>query len=285
MKKIFFLLTLTILVFSCNSNKLKFKKHESGFSYCIVESNENGKKLNLGNLILLEMSYETKDGTILFNSKGSDRNYLRTITEPSRNGGSIEEGLLLLSEGDSAIFKISAEDFLIHSEGFLKLPKGVEPEDEIIIKLRIIDILDINEQKVLLTERFHKDEKTEMNLLDNYLNITNVTEEPKESGLYYIELEKGSGKQAQTGDIVFVDYTVKLIDGDLIETSLGKKPISFKLGTGQVIPAWEEGLQYMHEGGKARLIAPSKIAYGDKGSGKIQPYSTIIFDIELIRIQ
>lgn len=286
MKKIFFILTLiAIFLYSCNKEN-EFKKHESGLEYIIFKGNEkNAQKLQIGNTVSLEMTYETSDGKVLFNSKDSNRQYLRNIEAPSHKGGSFEDGLLLLSKGDSAIFRINAEDFIINTEKFNRIPREINYNDKIIIKLKVIDVIDKKEFEDIISERYHNSKEVEMEILESYLKNANITTQPTESGLYYIEKEKGSGKQAKPGDFVQVHYTVKLIDGQLVETSITSKPILFRLGDNQVIKGWEEGILYMREGGKAIMIIPSDLAYGETGNAKILPYSTLVFDVELIRIQ
>ena len=137
--------------------------------------------------------------------------------------------------------------------------------------------------EITLLKVYSPDEEIE--LLEQYLLDNNITTEPKESGLYYIETEAGTGLQPQQGDSVFVHYTGKLIDGTVFDTSVGDSPFSFTLGTGHVIPGWDEGIAYMNEGGKATLIIPSKLGYGSTGSGSIPPYSILIFDVELVDVR
>ena len=125
----------------------------------------------------------------------------------------------------------------------------------------------------------------EMKLLNQYLADNQITAEPEASGLYYIETEAGTGLQPQQGDTVDVHYTGKLIDGTVFDTSVGGSPFSFALGTGFVIPGWDEGIAYMKEGGKATLIIPSNLGYRSTGTSSIPPYSTLIFDVELIDVR
>lgn len=128
-------------------------------------------------------------------------------------------------------------------------------------------------------------EEEELELLDQYLLDNNITEEPKESGLYYIETEAGTGVQPQQGDTVDVHYTGRLIDSTIFDTSAGSDPFSFVLGEGEVIQGWDEGVGYMNKGGKAILIVPSSLGYGSAGKGSIPPYSTLIFDVELVDVR
>lgn len=105
-----------------------------------------------------------------------------------------------------------------------------------------------------------------------------------ESGLQYIEVEIGDGPKPKVGDIVQVDYTGKLLDGTIFDTSVGRQPYAFTLGDGQVIPGWDEGVALMNKGGKALLIVPPDLAYGPAGYGTIPPNAMLMFDIQLLDI-
>lgn len=105
------------------------------------------------------------------------------------------------------------------------------------------------------------------------------------SGLQYVIFEKGSGAQPETGQVVSVHYTGWLEDGTEFDSSIGGTPFQFAIGQGQVISGWDEGLALLQVGGKARLIIPSELAYGDSGAGGlIPPGATLIFDVELLDI-
>lgn len=107
------------------------------------------------------------------------------------------------------------------------------------------------------------------------------------SGLRYIDLEVGSGASPQTGQTVVVHYTGWLADGTKFDSSLDRgQPFSFTIGTGQVIPGWDEGVATMKVGGKRRLIIPPELAYGESGvSPVIPPNAELTFDVELLQIQ
>ena len=104
------------------------------------------------------------------------------------------------------------------------------------------------------------------------------------SGLQYEVINEGTGKQPVASDSVTVHYTGKLIDGTVFDSSVERgEPATF--GVTQVIPGWVEALQMMKEGAKWRLFIPSNLAYGPNGAGNvIGPHSTLIFDVELIKV-
>lgn len=107
------------------------------------------------------------------------------------------------------------------------------------------------------------------------------------SGLKYIDLKVGKGEEAKKGMLVLVNYNAWLENGTKFDSSYDRRePFSFKLGAGQVIQGWEEGVEGMRVGGKRKLIIPPDLAYGDQGAGdRIPPKSTLVFEVELLQVQ
>jgi FKBP-type peptidyl-prolyl cis-trans isomerase FkpA len=107
-----------------------------------------------------------------------------------------------------------------------------------------------------------------------------------ETGLVYIPVKEGTGESPKATDQVKVLYTGKLVDGTVFDSSAkhGGQPVTFPLNG--VIPCWTQGVQKMKVGGKARLVCPPEIAYGETGApgGVIPPKSTLDFEVELLEI-
>ena len=106
-----------------------------------------------------------------------------------------------------------------------------------------------------------------------------------ESGLVYLSLKEGTGATPNATDTIVVNYRGTLTDGKEFDSSYKRnKPLEFKLGS--VIKCWTEGMQRMKVGGKAKLVCPSSIAYGEKGAGGyILPGATLVFEVELLDIK
>src|SRR5712675_1423938 len=104
------------------------------------------------------------------------------------------------------------------------------------------------------------------------------------SGLQYKVLSQGTGKSPSSANNVTVHYTGKLIDGSVFDSSVQRgQPANF--GVSQVIAGWTEALQLMKEGDKWMLYIPYQLAYGERGQGgQIPPYATLIFEVELIKV-
>ncbi len=130
----------------------------------------------------------------------------------------------------------------------------------------------INEENISAGKRF-----LEENAKQDGVKVT-------ASGLQYLVIKEGNGPKPGKNDAVTVHYTGRLIDGTVFDSSIERgEPATF--GVGQVIAGWTEALQLMQEGAAWRLFIPSDLAYGSQGTGPIRPHSTLIFDVQLLKVE
>jgi FKBP-type peptidyl-prolyl cis-trans isomerase FklB len=146
------------------------------------------------------------------------------------------------------------------------------------------------EAQVMLQEFFQKKQKEEAEkfiaegkaYLDENAKKESVTVTKR--GLQYEVLQEGTGKSPKATDTVRCHYEGRLLDGSVFDSSYKRgEPADF--GLNQVIPGWTEGVQLMKEGAKYRFTIPYLLAYGEQGAGaSIPPFSTLVFDVELIKV-
>jgi peptidylprolyl isomerase len=106
------------------------------------------------------------------------------------------------------------------------------------------------------------------------------------SGLYVRDVIVGTGDEAKPTNVVEVHYDGRLADGTQFdENAAGETPLNFRLGLGEVIPGWDEGVTGMKVGGKRQLIIPPALAYGEEGIGPIPPNAILVFTVELVRVR
>jgi len=105
-----------------------------------------------------------------------------------------------------------------------------------------------------------------------------------DSGLRYRIFKEGTGPKPEKGDTVKVHYTGKLTDGTVFDSSKKRGPFTFKVGTGQVIRGWDEGVIDMKVGEVRELVIPPNLGYGSRKAGSIPPDSTLVFEVELLEI-
>jgi FKBP-type peptidyl-prolyl cis-trans isomerase len=127
-------------------------------------------------------------------------------------------------------------------------------------------------------------EKEEKNQINDYLSKNSTLNfELRPSGLYYLEVVKGTGVSPVQGDSVFVRYTMMFLDGTVFYTNAEGDLYSTYIG--ENIPGFDEGLTLMCVGGKSTILIPSKLGYGTYGKYPIQGYTPLLYDLELVRVK
>lgn len=271
-----------------------FKQTESGLYYKFHVENKDARKPIENDFItcigIFTVKHNGKD-TMFFDSRENPNPYAFPIM-PSTHKGDIFEGLKLMGLGDSASFAIPADSLFLRTFQTGALPDWVDSGSMAILDFKLLKIQSREEfeaemmaQAEAANPELAAARENEAPALDAYIKANNITTTPQASGLIYIEKLAGKGAQAMAGKKVQVHYTGTLLDGTKFDSSLDRgQPFEFILGQGQVIPGWDEGIAMMREGGKAQFIIPSKLGYGNRDMGTIKPYSTLLFDVELIKV-
>ena len=276
------LCTIAVCLSACKEKKFRgFTKTETGLYYKITTENKSGKIPQDGDYLYFVVSIDADfDSTMVLPSQDMESPMRSSVFQ-----GDVFEAYSLLREGEEGEFYIKADSFMMY---FLNMmpPPSVKPEDVLhfTIKLKEVKPKEVYEQeKQEFFEMLEQKKAEEQTLLDKYITEQKITVKPTASGLYYIETKKGTGTKAENGKQLLVNYTGKFLDGTVFDSSEGRDPYSFILGTGRVIRGWHEGFALMREGGKATFIIPSSLAYED-GGGRFPPYATLVFDVELVKI-
>jgi FKBP-type peptidyl-prolyl cis-trans isomerase FkpA len=258
---------LVLLMAACDSEPvIQRLSTPSGLQY-VMHQSVSDVKAQIGDILVIELTYGTAD-SVLFSSINYGRPIYLQVTNPAYRG-SIEEGLVMLGAGDSATFFLPADS--VYQRIFNQsLPEGIAAGSEMYFSIGVLAI------------------RNEERDLEKYLEKENITAKPRPSGLYILPQIEGKGKMAIPGKKVRVHYTGSLLDGFVFDDSRERnEAFSFELGDDNLIDGWNEGVAKMKEGDRVRLIVPSYLAYGPKGAGNglIPPYSTLIFDIELLSVE
>ncbi len=268
-------------------NKITTKPNSMGL-YIIETQQVSGVKIDSGCHVRMNYRVSLLNGKELFSTFERPEpvkfEYGKKIDTPG-----FEYAVSTLKKGSKAKFIVPS----ILAFGRRGSGTVVGPYQTLIYDVEIIDVKtkaeyekeQIENQK---SEQMKADslKNAEPGLLEKYLKDNNITAKPQPDGLYYIRVLAGTGPKAEAGKSVKVHYTGKLLNGKVFDSSVERKnPIEFMLGRGQVIKGWDEGIAMMNQGGKATLIIPSAIGYSDRDMGVIPPYSTLVFDVELVEVK
>ncbi len=275
---------------ACNNKTTsKWKTTDDGLKYKFYEQNKDGNLPAEGDYVTVEMIYRTSD-TTLFNSSKLPQPMELPIVK-SVHQGDIYEGLAMMHVGDSATFECNADSVFQKLFRYRTVPKNLQGVKSIFFDVKLVKLTSKDEklkeeQKAQQEhmEQMKKNKAEEAGKLKKYLADNNITVAPTADSLFIVVTKKGTGPKPQKGDMVKVHYTGYLLDGTKFDSSVDRgKPFEFPLGQGRVIKGWDEGIAALNKGSKAKLIMPSKLAYGERGAGGIiGPYSPLVFDVELI---
>lgn len=233
---------------------------DSGLQYYDIEEGDGATPAE-GDAVSMHYTIWLEDGTYLGSTEEQEGPSFDVALGTGQLFPGWEEGVLTMSEGGRRQLLIPPELGL----GEQGAPGVVPPNATLIIE---VELLEVRPQAT----------QTEVDE-DDYTTT--------DSGLQYYDIEEGDGPSPEAGDTVVVHYTGWLEDGTKFDSSQDRgQPYEFVLGSGGVIPGWDEGVATMQVGGKRQLAVPPDLAYGEQGSGGvIPPDATLIFEVELLEIR
>ena len=277
MRKIALFIVTCLLLASCGNQYQGFEKSESGLYYKFHVENPTKHVPEKNEIVLMNMSIKTEMDSLVQEFKQTS-----TVMQTPKFKGDIFDALSLMHEGDSATFIINAKQYF-NMYNYGQTPDFVKDNKTMLwITIKVENCMSF-EQYQLVGENMRKE--NELKAIADYMEQNNINATPLPSGLYYIETKAGKGNFPKTGQMCSVNYTGKLLDGTVFDTSVGRGPYAFQLGERQVIAGWEEGVALMKKTSKAILIVPSYLGYGDRSMGNIPPYSPLVFEVELVDVK
>lgn len=259
------------------------------------------KKLTVGDSAIFRVKTETEYSEHQENLKNGlvqGKKYIEDLKKQEmpedKKKNTISEAEMQLKQIESAIGKpipeLPAGKFFTYKVKILRVENKTEREKR--------QKEEMAKKEKEMQEKTAKAEKQEKIDIDAYIKKNNLKPIKTESGLQYVITKEGSGAKPQAGDSVLMNYTGRLANGKLFDTSIesvakeGKliqpnrpyKPLGFVAGAGMMIRGWDEAVMLLNKGAKATLIIPSKIGYGMRAAGDIPPGSPLFFEVELVDI-
>jgi FKBP-type peptidyl-prolyl cis-trans isomerase len=288
MKKTFLIAILLIsgigiFLASCQSGDSRFPGYdvaENGLIYKFDYRSDSTVSPVLGDFVTVIMTYGKKD-SVVFDSRSIPQDMVIPMVKPMFKGD-IYDAIGMMHIGDSATFVFSADSIFQHLFRMPQTPPEFMKDPFMYFTVKLLAIQSQEEVDRAQQEKIAKQQEAEKVLLAEYIATNYPEAQPTQDGLYVIVETQGKGSNPTAGQTITAHYTGKFLDGTVFDSSVERgQPFEFVLGQGQVIAGWDKGFAMMKKGEKATFVIPSLLAYGPGRQG-IPPFSTLVFDVELI---
>jgi FKBP-type peptidyl-prolyl cis-trans isomerase FkpA len=274
-----------------------FVQTPKGARYRII-THGNGAKIKQDDIITFQFMVKTDKDSVLESSYQAGHP-AQTKVRASQNVMDLMEIFPQLSVNDSALVRIPADTIFAKQED--RRPPFFPKGSFLNFVLKIVKVQSLNEVIAENNAAMIKMRASDSTLRLKYIADNKLAPVTTASGLKYVVTKFSAGRKPLAGDSVWVNYTGKLLNGKVFDSSVASvaqasglsqpgrnyEPIALKVGAGQVIPGWDEGLLLLNEGSKATFIIPYNLAYGERGTpdGSIPPFSSLVFDVELVKVR
>jgi len=296
MKKFALITLLSLTAGICANAQDNSVKTPKGALVKVVAANP-GDKIKLNDVITFEVVQKTEKDSVLFSSYTMGHP-LKIQVQPCQNVGDLMDALPLLAAKDSALIKVPTDSiFKEHEE---QRPAFLKKGSWLVFDVKIDKIQSLQEamdEKNAANEKVKASEAADR---DKYIASHKLIAKTTPSGLKYVITQASVKPKPQLGDTVLVNYIGRTTSDKVFDSSIqaeaqkaglnqpgrNYEPLQVILGTTPIIKGWNEGLLLLNEGSKAKLIIPSDLGYGADGAGEdIGPFSTLVFDVELVKIK
>lgn len=290
MRKPILVLWIAIMVlFSACDKAPPYVVMDSGIQYRLVDDN-GADKPRMGDVIVMDMAHYLGDSLIYQTEKEG------FIINPNIGAPpEIRDVLNLTGEGDSLQIQMTLGKYA----SFTGLPISPRMDTTQLVTWNI-RVTEIENESTVLERNRKAQAQTDRELIEAFVVNNNLEAQTTDEGLYYVILQEGNNVFPKNGDEVFLEYSMSLLDGTLIDTSSEKLARendmfnpnrtygsrSFILGDKEILEGWNIGMPKLSKGAKGKLLIPSELAYGPSGYGsQIGPNTVIVFDVELVDIK
>ncbi len=283
------IVALSFAFIACNSKYSGFSKTDSGIYYNFHKENKDSLKAVEGNLMTLKIRWYVKvdkKDSVLYDSKTNPAPFVVPLGKPTYKGD-LYEALAMLHKGDSVTFILKADSFFLKTAHYPQLPKMIDSTTMLYFDIKVVNIQTTEQKEKERVALATKLKEAEPAILSKYIAANKISAQPLASGLYFMESKVGTGNKPKTGDMVKINFTVSLLDGkELFSTLKNGGPMPVEYGKPFENKGFEEAIGLMKKGGTAKLIVPSVLAFGEQGRGQmVAPYTTLLYDVELVGIQ
>lgn len=275
---------------SCKKNKPIFEDYSrdnDGYYYKLLAIGDGNENPKVNDVVLLDAVIKTQKDSIIWDSKNEGNNTFYLKLNSNSIKGTFNPYLFKMTEGDSA-------SFLIHTPLFFKtyfnseVPSFCQYDSLIKIDIKLLEINTAAEYEEIQSKVHHVDDKEleELEKIDAYLKKNNLPSQPDENGIYWINYQETCEQDVEYGKTIKIKYEGSFLDGRKID--ILSKPMEFMYGSpDQIIKGLNIVIGAMKKGENAKIIVPSRLAFGEKGSanGTIPPYSSLVYNIEIIDIK
>ncbi len=294
----------TIVLTSCKGGgSSSFTKYKSGMMYKIISGKGNGPLLKDSDFVKMHVIQGIGD-SVLSSSYKQGEAFVNQIFKQAENPMDPTPLFFKMKAGDSLVIEVPVDSVFKGNR-----PPFAKKEDKFYFKLKLVSIFtkkeadslkaDMAAKNAIAQEQAMKAQAEGAKLgpvqdvkIKEYIKANGLSNAVKTAGGTYVAITTpGTGENAAPGKTVSMKYTGMLMDGKKFDSNVDPafnhvEPFEFALGSGQVIPGWDEGIAKMNKGSKGILIIPSNMAYGPQGRpGTIPPNSVLRFEVEVLDIK